>query len=294
MQTDKRMAYTWRDDAGGSYPPGRLDFIIFSDAVMTAEKSFTLQTEIMPPARLALYGLSTNSTSNASDHFPVTADFSLAMAVADADGDGVEDALDNCVDTYNPDQMDTDMDGVGDACDLCPTDSNKIEPGICGCNNLDEDTDGDGIFDCVDNCPAVANFDQADWNSDGIGDVCQDFDNDGINDNFEILVWGSDPGNPDTDNDGLSDGDELNIYGTNLLVQDTDGDGLTDSFEVNVSLTSPLDPDTDGDGCNDAMEWGQQCPDSPSASCAGDLDFDGIITTADLLLFLGAFGQSCD
>ena len=42
---------------------------------------------------------------------------------ADADNDFVEDAEDNCPDTFNPDQADSDGDGAGDACDApgCPT-----------------------------------------------------------------------------------------------------------------------------------------------------------------------------
>ena len=39
---------------------------------------------------------------------------------ADADGDGVTDAADNCPANANPDQADGDHDGVGDACDLLP------------------------------------------------------------------------------------------------------------------------------------------------------------------------------
>lgn len=35
------------------------------------------------------------------------------------------------------------------------------------------DGDGDGIPDGDDNCPTIANTDQADWNGNGIGDVCE-------------------------------------------------------------------------------------------------------------------------
>jgi sugar lactone lactonase YvrE len=36
----------------------------------------------------------------------------------DLDADGVIDAIDNCPDVYNPEQIDTDEDGMGDDCDL--------------------------------------------------------------------------------------------------------------------------------------------------------------------------------
>jgi Thrombospondin type 3 repeat len=39
---------------------------------------------------------------------------------ADADGDGVSDAQDNCPSVGNSAQSDSDGDGVGDACDQCP------------------------------------------------------------------------------------------------------------------------------------------------------------------------------
>ena len=43
-----------------------------------------------------------------------------------------------------------------------------------------DDTDGDGIFDIYDNSPLVANADQTDEDGDGVGDVSDDFDHDGV------------------------------------------------------------------------------------------------------------------
>ena len=47
----------------------------------------------------------------------------------------------------------------------------------------DADEDGDGVVSVKDNCPGDANTNQADYDGDRIGDVCDpDDDNDGIPD----------------------------------------------------------------------------------------------------------------
>jgi len=79
-QTDKRMAYTWRND-WGSYPPGRLDYMIYSNSVMEVDKAFTLQTEVMSEERLDLYGLLESDTRTSSDHFPKVADFVIEKSM---------------------------------------------------------------------------------------------------------------------------------------------------------------------------------------------------------------------
>ncbi|RKY94958.1 MAG: hypothetical protein DRQ01_01060 [Ignavibacteriae bacterium] len=75
-QTDKRTAYTWRSD-NSSFPPGRLDFQIYSNSAMNVEKDFVIQTEVMSSSRLAQYGLQQFDTRDASDHFPKVTDYSL-------------------------------------------------------------------------------------------------------------------------------------------------------------------------------------------------------------------------
>jgi large repetitive protein len=89
----------------------------------------------------------------------------------DLDQDGVEDAVDNCPDVFNPGkpldgfvQGDADADGEGDACDVCPLDPTGV------CNWLDPDLDGVNGLD--DNCPDVANAAQDDTDLDLLGDAC--------------------------------------------------------------------------------------------------------------------------
>ena len=76
QQSDKRTAYTWRDD-GNSFPPGRLDYQIYSNSVINVEKDFVIQTEVMSASRLNQYGLQMLDTRTASDHFPKVADISF-------------------------------------------------------------------------------------------------------------------------------------------------------------------------------------------------------------------------
>ncbi len=51
---------------------------------------------------------------------------------------------------------DADGDGLRNECDACRFDSNKVEPGICGCGKDDNaDSDNDGVLDCDDECHGV-------------------------------------------------------------------------------------------------------------------------------------------
>lgn len=64
---------------------------------------------------------------------------------ADRDGDGVDNAKDNCPDNANTDQGNEDGDTLGDACDLCPH--------LAGASTAD--ADGDTIGDACDANAAV-------------------------------------------------------------------------------------------------------------------------------------------
>lgn len=78
----------------------------------------------------------------------------------DDDRDGVANGVDNCPEIANPGQEDGDGDGFGDDCDGCPEDSEKTDPGTCGCGVQDEDADGNGTVDCQESCANVAGV----WN----------------------------------------------------------------------------------------------------------------------------------
>jgi endonuclease/exonuclease/phosphatase family metal-dependent hydrolase len=75
-QTHTPFAYTWRDDRD-TFAPGRLDYILYTDSLLTPTQSFVFFTAILPPALLAQYGLEPGDSLLASDHFPVVVDFLL-------------------------------------------------------------------------------------------------------------------------------------------------------------------------------------------------------------------------
>ena len=93
-------------------------------------------------------------------------------SMRDADGDGIENYLDTCpfdVNSDNSPKVDTgpDNDGIDSACDADP--AAACWPDAPGLSN---DCDGDGFYNRGDNCPLVANGDQADADTDNIGDAC--------------------------------------------------------------------------------------------------------------------------
>jgi hypothetical protein len=122
------------------------------------------------------------------------------------------------------------------------------------------DEDGDGIIDSEDNCPNISNAGQENFDGDSLGDICD----------------------PDDDNDGYSDLDEQ-ANGTSA----TDG-GETPPDNDNDFVSNLNDPDDDNDGVSDEDELaaGTDPFDDTSypVASAGDLNGDGVVTVADVLL----------
>lgn len=160
----------------------------------------------------------------------LTTNEQLAIYNYDADGDGMSnrDELANGSDPFVF-ESDLDRDGLTNAEELA---GQAVFDGVLkvfGATNPNYfDTDGD-LFDdywearyywpgrvdpnngnvpaLVDN-PATPGIDESDYDSDGLS-------------NFEEMIHGTDPNNPDTDGDGVSDFDEVN-YGS----RPTDGDSV--------------------------------------------------------------------
>ena len=133
--------------------------------------------------------------------------------VKDADGDGVADSSDRCVDVAGPASNagcppDKDGDGVLDKDDAC-IDTAGLKS-LNGC----PDADSDGIKDADDACPAVA----------GIAAM---------------------KGCPDADGDGITDADDRcpKIKGTADFkgCVDTDGDTVADPDDLCPSVKGPVD-----------------------------------------------------
>jgi hypothetical protein len=231
--------------------------------------------------------------------------------IEDADGDGIVDSVDNCDSTPIHDLADTDDDDLGNPCD--------------------DDDDGDGILDADDNCPLVANPNQENTFGSSAGDACEpggsgsvgnDSDGDGLPDDLEEDVFGTDPNNPDTDGDGLSDGQEVAspFYpACGPTDPDCDDDGVCDGpGTVTDSADSVICQPFDGHGDNCVLV--SNGPNTPEISegdiqldtdgngigdvCEGDMDGDGVGDDTDNCPFLvnkdqndadsNGIGDACD
>lgn len=115
------------------------------------------------------------------------------------------------------------------------------------------DADGDGLPDTADNCPAMANPDQSDLDTDGLGDVCDPYPNDsdnlgaclGANSNFLLQIQRLQSDNMTLANENAV----LSIENLKLrfLILDDDKDGIYNTFDT--CQDSPLNTAVDSTGC---------------------------------------------
>jgi len=169
------------------------------------------------------------NTGMAAPHVMATAQWQ----VSDSDGDGINDADDNCPGDPNPLQEDNDGDAAGDVCD--PDDDND------GLSDDDEmNFDGDPAYN------AATDTDPLDPDSDG----------DGLSD-FDELNYDGDPAfnaatdtNPlssNTDGDAYPDGADPVPLDFNFddgdLAPSGAGDGVTNGADLMICLRIALDPE---------------------------------------------------
>ena len=155
------------------------------------------------------FGL-TEATANAYD-----------ITCFDYDQDGYSQDDGDCDEsdaTINPGATEVYYDGVDQNCDSL-SDYDADQDGY--------DSDAYGGTDC-DDTDAAINPGETDTPLNGIDDDCDGYDS-----------------GEDTDGDGLSDEDEVEIHGTDPDDSDSDDDGLSDGDEVNTTSTDPLDDDSE-------------------------------------------------
>ncbi|MBU3728192.1 MAG: hypothetical protein FGM37_02950, partial [Phycisphaerales bacterium] len=176
----------------------------------------------------------------------------------DDDGDGVDDAADNCPLVPNMTQADLDGDGTGDACD--------------------GDRDGDGTDNAADQCPDTYALSApipfyADSDQDGAGDP----------DSYVLACTSPGAGWVTIAGDGCpTDTAKLapGTCGCGVADTDTDSDTVPDCIDNCVTTPNPSQVDCDGDSYGDACSTAPDCnsngiPDSCDIASRHSADADG-------------------
>jgi exonuclease III len=81
ITTHMPSTFTWYNE-GSSFSPGRLDYVVYSNSVMSVENSYALFTKALPQDSLTLHNLERNDVTSVADHIPVIVDFKFSPMVS--------------------------------------------------------------------------------------------------------------------------------------------------------------------------------------------------------------------
>ena len=108
-----------------------------NNIIVNQDGSLKIDLAISENAEVKSYPLTINATSNTQSK---TLGILLEVTSDDVDEDGVKNDVDNCPETYNPNQQDLDQDNIGDVCDSnpLPNDTFSLQSSNETCRNSND------------------------------------------------------------------------------------------------------------------------------------------------------------